>query len=53
MKCTLANWTDIAYKIPRTELDKCKERDDLNSIWHVRPSLKERCLHKTIWCKKK
>ena len=29
MKCTLANWTGIAYKIPRTELDKCKERDDL------------------------
>lgn len=29
MKCTLANWTGIAYKIPRTELDKCKEREDL------------------------
>lgn len=29
MKCTLANWTGIAYKIPRTELDRCKERDDL------------------------
>lgn len=29
MKCTLANWTGVAYKIPRTELDKCKERDDL------------------------
>lgn len=28
-KCTLANWTGVAYKIPRTELDKCKERDDL------------------------
>ena len=26
MKCTLANWTGVAYKIPRTELDKCKER---------------------------
>ncbi len=25
IKCTLANWTGIAYKIPRTELDKCKE----------------------------
>ncbi|GAX47574.1 hypothetical protein [Pseudolactococcus reticulitermitis] len=21
IKCTLANWTGIAYKIPRTELD--------------------------------
>ena len=29
IKCTLANWTGIAYKIPRIELDKCKERDDL------------------------
>ncbi len=29
MKCTLANWTGVAYKIPRTELEKCKERDDL------------------------
>ena len=29
IKCTLANWTGIAHKIPRTELDKCKERDDL------------------------
>jgi len=29
IKCTLANWTGVAYKIPRTELDKCKARDDL------------------------
>lgn len=29
IKCTLANWTGIAYKIPRTSLDLCKERDDL------------------------
>ncbi|HHW69773.1 MAG TPA: GIY-YIG nuclease family protein [Clostridiales bacterium] len=29
IKCTLANWTVVAYKIPRTELDKCKEREDL------------------------
>lgn len=29
IKCTLANWTGIAYKIPRTDLDRCKERDDL------------------------
>lgn len=28
IKCTLANWTGVAYKIPRTELDKCRERDD-------------------------
>ncbi len=29
IKCTLANWTGVAYKIPRIELDKCKEREDL------------------------
>jgi hypothetical protein len=29
IKCTLANWTGVAYKIPRTELDKCKGREDL------------------------
>ena len=29
IKCTLANWTGIAYKIPRTALELCKERDDL------------------------
>lgn len=29
IKCTLANWTGVAYRIPRTELEKCKERDDL------------------------
>jgi len=29
IKCTIANWTGIAYRIPRTELEKCKERDDL------------------------
>lgn len=30
VKCTLANWTGIAYKIPRTELESCRGRDDLN-----------------------
>lgn len=29
IKCTLANWTGIAYKIPRTSIEKCKDRDDL------------------------
>lgn len=29
IKCTLANWTGVAYKIPRTEIEKCKEREDL------------------------
>lgn len=29
IKCTLANWTGLAYKIPRIELEKCKNRDDL------------------------
>lgn len=29
IKCTLANWTGTAYKIPRIELEKCKDREDL------------------------
>ncbi len=29
IKCTLANWTGLAYKIPRLYLDKCKDRQDL------------------------
>ncbi|MDR1961783.1 MAG: GIY-YIG nuclease family protein [Gracilibacteraceae bacterium] len=30
IKSTLANWTGVAYKIPRTELEKCKGRDDIS-----------------------
>lgn len=30
IKSTLANWTGVAYRIPRTELEKCKGRDDLS-----------------------
>ena len=29
IKVILANWTGVAYKIPRTELEKCKELDIL------------------------
>ncbi len=29
IKCTLLNWTGVAYKIPRTEIEKCKNREDL------------------------
>jgi hypothetical protein len=29
VKVTLANWTGLAYRIPRTELDKCKGLDVL------------------------
>ena len=29
IKCTMANWTGIAYKIPRTHLIDCKDRADL------------------------
>lgn len=32
IKCTLANWTGVAYKIPRTDLDKCKEREDFEML---------------------
>jgi hypothetical protein len=30
IKCTLANWTGVAYKIPHTALDLCKGRYDLS-----------------------
>lgn len=29
IKCTLSNWTGLAYKIPRPYLEKCKDRQDL------------------------
>lgn len=29
IKCTLANWTGLAFKIPRTSLDICKDRSEL------------------------
>lgn len=30
VKCSLANWTGIAYKIPRTMIDKCSDLSILN-----------------------
>ena len=29
IKYTLPNWTGVIYKIPRTELEACKSREDL------------------------
>lgn len=29
IKCTLANWTGLVIKIPRTALDLCKDREEL------------------------
>ena len=29
IKCTMANWTGVVYKLPRTSLNLCKDRDDL------------------------
>lgn len=29
IKCTMSNWTGVAYKLPRTDIDKCKDRKDL------------------------
>ncbi len=29
IKCTLSSWTGVVYKIPRKELDKCEQREDL------------------------
>lgn len=31
IKCSLLNWTGLAYKIPRTEVERSVDRDDLNS----------------------
>ena len=30
IKCTLSGWTGVVYRIPRTELEKCKDRKDLS-----------------------
>ena len=29
INCTLANWTELAFKVPRTHLYKCKENDEI------------------------
>ncbi|MBQ8383820.1 MAG: GIY-YIG nuclease family protein [Spirochaetaceae bacterium] len=29
IKCTIGGWTGVVYKIPRTDLEKCKDRDHL------------------------
>lgn len=29
IKCTLSNWTGLAYKVPRPYLEKCRDRQDL------------------------
>lgn len=29
IKCTIGNWIGIVYKIPKSELERCKNRDDL------------------------
>lgn len=29
IKCSLANWAGLAFKIPRTSLDLCKDRPEL------------------------
>lgn len=31
IKCTLANWTGLAYRIPRQHLANCKDRSDLKN----------------------
>ena len=33
IKCTLANWTGVAYKIPRTELEKWKETTGSKAVF--------------------
>lgn len=31
LTCELSNWTGLAYRIPRTEVKRCKDRSNLNS----------------------
>lgn len=35
IKCTLFNWTGIAYKIPRSKLNNSKYRQDLNKVEYI------------------
>ena len=30
IKCSINTWTDVVYRIPRTELEKCSDRKDLS-----------------------
>lgn len=30
IKCTLSNWTGLAYKVPRSYIEKCKDKLALN-----------------------
>lgn len=30
IKCTLSNWTGLAYKVPRSYIEKCKDKQALN-----------------------
>ena len=32
IKCTIGGWTGVLYKIPRADLEKCKNRDHLKQI---------------------
>lgn len=49
IKCTLANWTGIAYKIPRTELDRCKEREDLKQSGFISSLVLQTPLEKVLF----
>ena len=49
IKCTLANWTGVAFKIPRTELDKCKDRDDLKQSGKGGSASVEKWLHSYVF----
>jgi len=40
IKCTLANWTGVAYKIPRVKLVDCKNIDYLKQSGDISFSVK-------------
>lgn len=35
IKCTLSNWTGLAYKVPRSYLEKCKDRQEEEYIFYL------------------
>lgn len=49
IKCALANWTGMAYKIPRTDLDKSKDREDLKIAEYIFCSVSQMTLIKILF----
>lgn len=44
IKCTLANWTGLAFKIPRSHLDSCRDWQDSKAIPKAIKEIRENCI---------